>query len=148
MAGIIAIKWLHGAWPFLIVGILIIGWVLIKQNLNKVWHKIPFTLGIVLLVIGCFIGLRSIKASHTCPECGSLLTFKGECLVCNKTNSETKPTKETCTSCGYQLPGGAKFCPSCGNTQPEHCPSCGLEVKDDYSYCPECGQDLGGTYSD
>lgn len=142
MTGIMAIRWLHGAWPFLIAGILIIGWVLIKQKFHKVWHKIPFAFGVVLLVIGCLIGLRTIKANHSCQVCGSVLTFNGECLVCNKTSKETQPTEKTCASCGYTLPEGAKFCPACGNTQPEHCPGCGLEVKDDYAYCPECGQAL------
>jgi RNA polymerase subunit RPABC4/transcription elongation factor Spt4 len=50
-----------------------------------------------------------------------------------------------CTSCGKPVPGGAKFCPSCGAQQAAPgCPGCGKPVPEGAKFCPGCGTKLGG----
>jgi membrane protease subunit (stomatin/prohibitin family) len=50
-----------------------------------------------------------------------------------------------CTSCGKPVPGGAKFCPSCGAQQAAlGCPGCGKPVPEGAKFCPGCGTKQGG----
>jgi RNA polymerase subunit RPABC4/transcription elongation factor Spt4 len=48
----------------------------------------------------------------------------------------------TCSSCGAQMPKGAKFCPECGNKNTaKFCTECGAKVSGG-KFCPECGNKL------
>jgi predicted nucleic acid-binding Zn ribbon protein len=47
-----------------------------------------------------------------------------------------------CTSCGNEIPAGAKFCADCGNPQNDesiHCPSCGKALEKNEKFCSGCG---------
>ncbi len=54
--------------------------------------------------------------------------------------------KPTCTSCGKDLPEGARFCPWCGEPQParvQTCALCGFANPADAVFCGQCGIELG-----
>lgn len=47
-----------------------------------------------------------------------------------------------CAKCGASIPGKAKFCPECGETQAASCPACGEPVAKGNKFCPNCGEKL------
>ena len=54
---------------------------------------------------------------------------------------------KVCPSCGATIKETVKFCPECGEKQPEKkidkfCPECGAKVKAGSKFCPECGAKL------
>jgi hypothetical protein len=48
-----------------------------------------------------------------------------------------------CPSCGFENPGGRKFCSRCGSSLTPACPSCGAGVAAEDRFCGECGVALG-----
>ena len=49
-----------------------------------------------------------------------------------------------CGECGKPVPGGAKFCPSCGHPQAATgCSGCGQPVPEGAKFCPNCGAQQG-----
>ena len=58
-----------------------------------------------------------------------------------------KPTnlsQKTCVKCGASIASNVKFCPECGEKQPQakFCPNCGTKLSDSAKFCPECGEKL------
>ena len=49
-----------------------------------------------------------------------------------------------CPSCGASNPRNAKFCVECGAklTEKGKCPKCGAEISGRSKFCPECGEKL------
>src|SRR5262245_1050358 len=45
-----------------------------------------------------------------------------------------------CASCGFENPGGMKFCGECGTSLINRCPSCGAENPPHFKFCGKCGQ--------
>ena len=71
---------------------------------------------------------------------------------------EAGPRRAACSSCGEELPGGAKFCLSCGHpvtalTTSHVCPTCHAGDPANARFCNECGTPVGfapspqGVYS-
>jgi membrane protease subunit (stomatin/prohibitin family) len=60
------------------------------------------------------------------------------------TPREAAGTKK-CVKCGATIKANAKFCPECGEKQPDDvaktkfCSNCGAKIKADAKFCPECG---------
>lgn len=50
-----------------------------------------------------------------------------------------------CTECGFENPGGFKFCGNCGAKLKNICPSCGFENPPNFKFCGECGNKLFGA---
>src|SRR5215210_6271067 len=48
-----------------------------------------------------------------------------------------------CLSCGFENPGGRKFCSRCGSSLALACPACGGGVAAEDRFCGECGAALG-----
>ena len=48
-----------------------------------------------------------------------------------------------CLSCGFENPGGRRFCSRCGSSLALTCPSCGAGVAAEDRFCGECGAALG-----
>ena len=48
-----------------------------------------------------------------------------------------------CPSCGFENPGGRRFCSRCGSSLALACPSCGAGVVAEDRFCGECGAPLG-----
>jgi hypothetical protein len=48
-----------------------------------------------------------------------------------------------CPSCGFENPGGRKFCSRCGSSLTLACPSCGAGIAAADRFCGECGAALG-----
>lgn len=49
-----------------------------------------------------------------------------------------------CSECGKAVPGGAKFCPSCGHPQAgDGCSNCGQPLPEGSKFCPNCGTKQG-----
>ena len=59
---------------------------------------------------------------------------------------ESTPAAEAkfCPSCGASNPKAAKFCVECGEklAQKGKCPACGAEISGKSKFCPECGEKL------
>ena len=49
-----------------------------------------------------------------------------------------------CPKCNKTYDDNFKFCPFCGEAQPEPkiCPKCEFETYDEYIFCPRCGTEL------
>src|SRR5277367_2445672 len=47
-----------------------------------------------------------------------------------------------CSSCGFENPGGKKFCSECGTVLPRGCPKCGADNATTAKFCGECGASL------
>ena len=47
-----------------------------------------------------------------------------------------------CSSCGFENPGGRKFCSECGTVLPRGCPKCGADNATTAKFCGECGASL------
>jgi Double zinc ribbon/Adenylate and Guanylate cyclase catalytic domain len=47
-----------------------------------------------------------------------------------------------CSSCGFENPGGRKFCSECGTVLPRGCPKCGADNATTAKFCGECGTSL------
>lgn len=48
-------------------------------------------------------------------------------------------SRESCSSCGYEVQADMKFCPECGTALKKQCASCGHDLGHGMKYCPECG---------
>src|SRR5919109_1319676 len=51
----------------------------------------------------------------------------------------------SCPSCGFENPGGRRFCSQCGSSLALTCPSCGAGVVAEDRFCGECGAALGAA---
>ncbi len=57
----------------------------------------------------------------------------------------------TCSDCGFENPGGMRFCGECGAALPQRCPRCGFENPPRFKFCGQCGASLkaeGGSQKD
>ena len=59
--------------------------------------------------------------------------------------SKTEEKTKKCVKCKEVMKSTAKFCPECGEKQPDekktkHCTNCGAEAKATAKFCPECGE--------
>lgn len=68
-------------------------------------------------------------------------------MMKNSLKSEEKETNNDakyCPSCGASNPKNAKFCVECGTklAQKGKCPNCGAEITGKSKFCPECGEKL------
>ncbi len=58
------------------------------------------------------------------------------------------PSGSVCPKCGATIPGGAKFCPGCGEkveavAGAAFCPQCGAKLAPGTKFCPQCGAKVG-----
>lgn len=82
--------------------------------------------------IGAGVGMGSIMAE----------AMKGAFAQPQQNQTAQAPKGAVCSSCGAQMPSGAKFCPECGNKNTtKFCTNCGAKVGGG-KFCPECGQKL------
>ena len=53
-----------------------------------------------------------------------------------------------CPNCNKNYDDEFRFCPFCGEAQPEPkiCPKCEFETYDEYIFCPRCGTELIEKY--
>ena len=51
---------------------------------------------------------------------------------------------QICQACGFEVPEGARFCPSCGKeiVATQVCQACGSEVPERARFCPSCGKEV------
>jgi class 3 adenylate cyclase len=49
-----------------------------------------------------------------------------------------------CAGCGFENPGGMKFCGQCAAPLTQHCPQCGLANPPGFKFCGECATPLAG----
>ena len=73
----------------------------------------------------------------------------GELVKDSLRGTTTQPAPQAseakfCPSCGASNPKAAKFCVECGQklAQKGKCPACGAEISGKSKFCPECGEKL------
>src|SRR5262245_49369204 len=49
-----------------------------------------------------------------------------------------------CPSCGFENPGGIKFCGNCAHPMYRDCSHCGFQNPPAFKFCGECGAEIRG----
>ena len=67
-----------------------------------------------------------------------------ESMKSSNSSEQAQTEAKFCPSCGASNPKNAKFCVECGGklSQKGKCPSCGAEISGRSKFCPECGEKI------
>ena len=67
-----------------------------------------------------------------------------ESMKSSNSSEQAQADAKFCPSCGASNPKNAKFCVECGGklSQKGKCPSCGAEISGRSKFCPECGEKI------
>ena len=88
--------------------------------------------------------LFTYRQQAMCPNCGASANFFLEPLNPD-TSSLDGSELQNCEGCGYEIPGTAKFCPSCGfsikkKAEVFFCVECGKKNPKSLKKCKHCGE--------
>lgn len=85
-------------------------------------------------------GKPNQTAGAVCPGCNAALSQGAKfCTICGRKVEPASLGDQVCPACGKPTPKG-KFCAECGAPLKSACSSCGKEVPQGAKFCPDCGQ--------
>ena len=127
-------------------------------NLDPDNDVVWFNRGVILKTLGkvedalkCFEKALSLN-----PYDANASTQREKCLKAlgrSVTSFDKTKFYGKCSSCGIDVPAGAKFCYNCGHptgsmTAPEkQCTQCGCTIPVTAQFCPYCGGNVGGDFT-
>ena len=76
----------------------------------------------------------------SCPKCGASVAQNAKfCPECGEKMGAAQNNEVICPSCGQKTQKG-KFCQECGAALVKKCASCGTELTGSAKFCPSCGE--------